>query len=175
MVAAASAPFAIGKCAASAERISASSWAPTGRRVTIVTEVDNGDDNRASTITEIVDQRYVGVRAHNEGGVSESVTARVYDARTRRLLHTSARCEQIDQGDLSGVSDVAFLEGGGLAMSCRALFVYRRATSPLEQLEPEGTDVRQLAVSRFSQGFSPRLFWTVGQPDLSEVTKSIVL
>ena len=74
-------------------------WVKTGKRVTVAREVDNGLDNIARTRVEINGGRFVGVREHNEGGVSESIVARVYDARTQKLLHTSSECEKVDQGD----------------------------------------------------------------------------
>jgi hypothetical protein len=141
-------------------------WVKTGKRITLAQEIDLGDDNRASTAVEIVDGRYAGVLAVNEGGVSISAAGRVYDVRTRRLLHDTSACDKLDRGDYTGPDDVAFLEGGGLAFTCNQLIVYRKAKSPAEQLEPLGTDVHQLAVSHYSEGFGQRLFWTVGSgPD----------
>ena len=149
-------------------------WARTGKRVKIAVEVDNGLDNIARTRVEIVQGRYVGVREHNEGGVSEGIAARVYDARRSKVLHTSKECDQVDQGDFGGVSDVAFLDGGGMAMVCRSLLLYRKAASPLETLEPAGTDVRQIGVSRYSHGFGQRLFWIVATGE-TETAKSVAL
>jgi len=59
-------------------------------------------------------------------------------------------------------------------MSCDQLIVYRKASSPAETLEPLGTDVRQLAVTRYSDGYIQRLFWTVGT-DTGEIAKSLAL
>ena len=150
-------------------------WARTGRRFVINREVDFGLDNIARSQVEIVDRRYVGVVAQNEGGVSESLQARVYDVRAGRLLHTSKACEAGDTDDHVGVDDVAFLDGGGMAMACRKLLLYRHAGSALETLEPQGTWVRQVAVSEDSFGFGPRLFWVVGGEGNAETTKSIAL
>lgn len=149
-------------------------WVKTGRRTTVAREVDHGDDNRARTRVEINDGRYVGVRRHNEGGVSESIQAAVYDARTGRKRHDSAACDKVEQGDFGGVYDVAFTERGGMAMACNRLLLYRKAGSQLETIEPAGAQVRQLAVSRYSHHFGQRLFWTVGEGD-GETTKSIAL
>ena len=151
-------------------------WTKTGRRIVVSREVDHGDDNRASTRVEIVDGRYVGVREHNEGGVSESIQARVYDVRKSKLLHTSKECD-FSRGDMGGVDDVAFLEGGGMAMTCDRLLLYRKAGSALETLEPAGTNVRQIGVSRYSHGFGARLFWTVATGEFGETqtAKSIAL
>ena len=139
----------------------------TGKRVKIAEEVDNGLDNVASTRVEIVDERYVGVREHNMGGVSEGIQARVYDVAKRKLVNDSSACDQVEQGDFGGVYDVAFLEKGGLAIACRQLILYRNADAAAEQVEPAGTDVRQLAVTRYSHYFVQRLFWTVGEGDNS--------
>jgi len=146
----------------------------TGARRTIADLADRGLDNIASATVEIVDDRYVGVRERNEGGVSESVVARVFDARRGRLLHTSRPCDELDQGDFGGVDDAVFLEDGGMAFSCGRLFLFRRAGAALEQLEPDGTDVRQLAVSRDTRGFSPVLFWIVATPE-GETAKSLAV
>jgi hypothetical protein len=103
--------------------------------------------------------------------VSISASARVYDARTRKLLHDTAACDELDRGDYTGPDDVAFLDGGGLAFACSQLILYKGAKGTAQQLEPLGTDVRQIAVSRHSSGFTQRLFWTVGD-GVGEVTKS---
>jgi hypothetical protein len=150
-------------------------WTKTGKRVVVAREVDHGLDNIARTRIEIVDGRYVGVDAQNEGGVSESVAARVYDARTSKLLHTSKACDEGDTDDHIGIDDVAFLEGGGMAMACQKLLLFRKAGSALETIEPQGTWVRQVAVSANSFGFGARLFWVVGLDGDAEVTKSMAL
>jgi hypothetical protein len=149
-------------------------WSTTGKRVKVADEVDFGLDNIASSQIEIVQGRYVGVIETNEGGVSLGVQARVFDARARKKLHDSAICDKVDQGDFGGVDDVAFLEGGGMAMSCRQLIVFRNAGSAAEAIEPAGTDVRQIGVSHNTRGFGQRLFWTVASAD-GETTKSLVL
>jgi hypothetical protein len=146
-------------------------WVKTGLRVTIAEEVDHGLDNIARTDIEIVEGRYVGVLEENEGGVSISRQARVYDARGRRLVHDSKAC---DRGDLHGVDDVVFLDDGGMAMSCGQLLLFRRAGSAIETLEPAGTDVRQLGASHGTEGFGQRMFWTIVTPQ-GEVTKSLQL
>ena len=147
-------------------------WTKTGRRVVVNREVDFGLDNIARTRIQIVDGRYVGVVAHNEGGVSESLQSRVYDARTGKLLHTSKACEAGDTDDHVGIDDVAFLDGGGMAMACMKLLLFRRAGSAMETLEPQGTWVRQVGVSHYSFGFGQRLFWDVGLDGDTTVTRS---
>jgi hypothetical protein len=149
-------------------------WVKTGRRVTIAQEIDHGLDNIARTDIEIVQGRYVGVLEENEGGVSISRNARVYDARRRTLLHDTEACDMVDRGDLHGVDDVVFLDNGGMAMSCGRLLMFRRAGSAIETLEPAGTDVRQLAASHGTEGFGQRMFWTIVTPQ-GEVTKSLEL
>jgi hypothetical protein len=148
-------------------------WIKTGARITVAREVDNGLDNIARTRVEINGGRFVGVRAHNEGGVSESITARVYDAKTRKLLHTSEACEKVDQGEFGGVTDVAFTDAGGMAIVCNQLLLYRKAGSTAETLEPAGTFVRNIGVSEHSHNFGQRLFWTTGTD--TETTKSAAL
>jgi hypothetical protein len=149
-------------------------WAKTGKRTRINTEVDSGLDNIASTRVEIVQERYVGVVETNTGGVSESIRARIYDARSGKLLHDSTECDRVDQGDFAGVDDVVFLDRGGMAMSCRRLFLYRSANSQVEVLEAAGTEVRQLGASRHTRGFVQRLYWTVAN-GATETDKSLVL
>jgi hypothetical protein len=150
-------------------------WTKTGKRVTVNTEVDFGLDNIARTAVQIVGDRYVGVVAQNEGGVSESLQSRVYDARTQKLLHDSKACEEGDTDDHVGVDDVAFLDGGGMAMACNKLLVFRKAASEMETLEPEGTWVQQLGVSHYSFGSGQRLFWVISDKEFNTTTKSIAL
>jgi len=69
------------------------------------------------------------------------------------LLH------RVEQGDFSGVEDAAFLPRGGLAYECGQL---RLADAKGDrQLEPPGTDVRNLGVSANARGFNARLYWLV--------------
>jgi hypothetical protein len=147
-------------------------WRKTGKRVTIAEEVDHGLDNIARTDIEIVQGRYAGVLEENEGGVSVSRQARIYDVRGRKLLHDSKQCDIVDRGDLHGVDDAMFLDNGGMAMSCGRLLMFRKAGSALETLEPAGTDVRQLGASHGTAGFGQRVFWTIVTAQ-GEVTKSL--
>jgi hypothetical protein len=150
-------------------------WTKTGKRTVVNREVDFGLDNIARTRVEIVDARYVGVEAQNEGGVSESLQARIYDTRSGKLLHDSKACEAGDTDDHVGVDDAAFLSGGGMAMACQKLLLFRKAGSAMETLEPQGTWVRQVGVSEGSFGFGQRLFWIVGLDGDAEVTKSMAV
>ncbi|HEV2770501.1 MAG TPA: hypothetical protein VGV40_09990 [Solirubrobacteraceae bacterium] len=136
-------------------------WAPTGQRATIIREEDFGDDLRTSTRIEPVGGRWVGVIVHYEGGVSESRKAIVFDARRRQRVHDSRACDG-ERGDRSGIDDAAFLPDGGLAFSCYRLLVFAdwRTGTPRE-LEPPGSDVRNLAVARHHEDFQARLYWTL--------------
>lgn len=141
-------------------------WAPTGRRRTVIVEQDVGLDLITRTDLEIVDGRYVGVVADFEGGVSESVSAAVWDARTRKRLHTAKACDD-NEADFGGPEDVVFLPRGGMAFACGRLLLFRRgSTKTAQQLEPPEADVRQLGLSLRARGFGPRLYWTLGDGTL---------
>src|SRR3954451_1051157 len=94
-----------------------------GRRFTMFLSRDFGLDLIQREGFTIVDGRYVGVISDFEGGVSESRTAAVYDARTRRRIHASTACDSVDFGDFSGVQDAVFFSGGGMAYTCSRLRV----------------------------------------------------
>ena len=133
-------------------------WTPTGRRFTMFQAVDHGlDEIRRDTFT-IVQGRYVGVFTEFEGGVSESFSADSYDVRLRRHLHASDPCDSFDTGDVSGISDAVFFKNGGMAYACGQLRIADGKGD--RQLEPEGTDVRQLAVAAGGTNFGWRLYWT---------------
>jgi hypothetical protein len=133
-------------------------WTTTGRRFTIALERDFGLDLLHRTAIEIVDGRYVGATEDFEGGTSASARAAVWDARTARRLHDSAPCD-VDRGDFTGVDDVAYLSRGGMAYACGRLRIADAAGD--RELEPAGTDVRNLAVSRNARSFRDKLYWTV--------------
>jgi hypothetical protein len=121
----------------------------TGRRFTMFEAVDHGlDEIRRDTFT-IVQGRYVGVFTDFEGGTGDSFTASVYDVAKRKRLHTTSACDATEDG----VGEVVFFKNGGMAYSCGQLRVADGKGD--RQLEPEGTDVTQLAVA--SGG---RLYWT---------------
>jgi hypothetical protein len=132
---------------------------PTGRRFELFYSRDFGLDLIERDRFTIVEDRYIGALRTFEGGVSESRTATVYDAFTRRKLRDGGPCSQVDQGDFSGVDDAVFLPRGGLAYACGRLRIADAQGD--RQLEPPGTDVRHLAVSLNSRGFHSRLYWTV--------------
>jgi hypothetical protein len=147
-------------------------WVTTGRRFTMFESRDFGLDEIERDSFTIVDQRYAGALMDFEGGASEARSAATFDVKARKALHDTGPCDEVDSGDFSGVDDVAFLPKGGLAYSCNRL---RIADSHGDrQLEPPGTDVRDLAVGDNSFGFNARLYWTV-VTGMTETLKSLDL
>jgi hypothetical protein len=132
---------------------------PTGRRFTLLVARDFGLDLIEHDHFTIVQQRYIGVLQDFEGGASESQSATTWDTFTRTKLHDSKPCDSVDRGDFGGIDDVAFLPRGGLAYTCNQLRIADGHGD--RQLEPAGTDVRNLAVSINSHDFSARLYWVV--------------
>ena len=131
----------------------------TGRRFELFFSRDFGLDLIERDQFTIVGERYIGVIRDFEGGVSESRTAATYDTFTRKKLRTSGPCDSVDTGDFSGVEDAAFLPRGGLAYACGRLRISDAQGD--RELEPAGTDVRNLAVSFNTRGFNSRLYWVV--------------
>jgi hypothetical protein len=131
----------------------------TGKRFELFFARDFGLDLIERDDYEIVQERYIGVIRDFEGGVSESRTAATYDTFIRTKLRTSEPCDNIDTGDFSGVEDAAFLPRGGLAYACGRLRISDSKGD--RELEPPGTDVRNLAVSFNTRGFNSRLYWIV--------------
>jgi hypothetical protein len=131
----------------------------TGKRFELFFARDFGLDLIERDDYEIVEERYIGVIRDFEGGVSESRTAATYDTFTRTKLRNSGPCDSVDTGDFSGVEDAAFLPRGGLAYACGRLRISDSKGD--RELEPAGTDVRNLAVSFNTRGFNSRLYWVV--------------
>jgi hypothetical protein len=131
----------------------------TGKRFEMFFARDFGLDLIEHDTYEIVQERYIGVLRDFEGGVSESRTAATYDTFTRKKLRTSGPCDSVDTGDFSGVEDAVFLPRGGLAYACGRLRISDSKGD--RELEPPGTDVRNLAVSFNTRGFNSRLYWVV--------------
>jgi hypothetical protein len=131
----------------------------TGKRFELFFARDFGLDLIERDEYEIVEERYIGAIRDFEGGVSESRTAATYDTFTRKKLRNSGPCDSIDTGDFSGVEDAAFLPRGGLAYACGRLRISDSKGD--RELEPAGTDVRNLAVSFNTRGFNSRLYWVV--------------
>ena|SRR5215208_2186630 len=135
-------------------------WVPTGKRRTIVLEREFGDDLGMRTSIEIIGGRYVGVVVRTAGGEVEDISAELWDAKRLRKLHTTEACEGDPFGETTGIGDVEFLPGGGMAFSCQRLLLFRRASSrTAEELEPAGTNVGFLAVAGSDVSFL-RLYWT---------------
>jgi hypothetical protein len=132
---------------------------PTGRRFELFYSRSFGLDLMEHDSFQIVEDRYIGAIRTFEGGVSESRTAATYDTVTRTKLRDSDPCDAVDSGDLSGVEDAAFLPRGGLAYACGRLRISDRLGD--RELEPPGTDVRQLGVSLHARGSNSRLYWVV--------------
>src|SRR4051794_30016398 len=136
-------------------------WTSTGRRFTLFTSRDFGLDSIERDHYEIIDGRYIGAIRLFEGGVSESRTAATWDARRHAAVRTTKHCEQVSSGDFSGVEDAVFFHGGGIAYTCwqQSRIVDAKGD---RVLEPTGSRVTQLAVSRNSSFFGERLYYTVG-------------
>jgi hypothetical protein len=143
-------------------------WTTTGRRFTLFLQRDFGDDLIERATIEIVDGRYIGIIRHFEGGVSESRTAATWDAQRHKALRNTKPCDTVDFGDFSGVQDAAFFRGGGIAYACQRLRITDSRGD--RELEPAGTNVLHLAVSRNAFGFGERLYWTA-----NDVPKSLAL
>jgi hypothetical protein len=133
-------------------------WTSTGRRFTMFTAVDHGEDSIEHDAFTIVGGRYVGVDTLIEGGASEDRRAASYDVKLRKRLHTTKPCDAFDRGDVGGIVDVAFFKNGAMAYACNQLRIADGKGD--RQLEPEGTVVGQLAVSALTMDFGPRLYWT---------------
>jgi hypothetical protein len=131
----------------------------SGKRFELFFARDFGLDLIEHDDFTIVDERYIGALRDFEGGVSESRTAATYDTFTRKKLRNSGPCDSVDTGDFSGVEDAAFLPRGGLAYACGRLRISDSKGD--RELEPPGTDVRNLAVSFNTRGFNSRLYWVV--------------
>jgi hypothetical protein len=134
-------------------------WTSTGRRFTMFESRDAGLDELQHDAFTIVDGRYAGVLTRIESGTGDTQRAAVYDVKTRKRLQRSTACESVDTDGFSGVTEVAFLPRGGLAYACGRLHIADAKGD--RELEPAGTDVRQLAVAANSHDFRPRLYWTV--------------
>lgn len=135
-------------------------WTTTGRRFTLFVARDFGLDVIERDAFTILDGRYIGAIRHFEGGVSESRTAGTWDASGHVAVHDTKPCDQVSSGDFSGVEDVAFFYGGGIAYTCwqRSHIVDAKGD---RLLEPDGVRVTDLAVSRNHFGFGERLYYTV--------------
>jgi hypothetical protein len=145
-------------------------WASTGRRFSLFDARDFGLDEIEHDHFEILDGRYIGAIRDFEGGVSESRTAATWDAFKRKRVHDTKPCDQVSSGDFAGVEDAVFFHGGGIAYTCWEHIHLADAHGDRE-LEPAGTRVTSLAVSRNSRSFAERLYYTVADTTF----KSLIL
>jgi hypothetical protein len=135
-------------------------WTATGRRFTLFVQRDFGLDLIERAQFEIVDARYIGAIRQFEGGVSESLSAATWDAQKHRLVHDSKPCDEVSAGDLYGVQDAVFFHGGGMAYTCWGHIHLADARGDRE-LEPAGTRVTQLGISRNGHGAAERLYYLI--------------
>jgi hypothetical protein len=131
----------------------------TGRRFVMFTSRDFGLDLIERDAFTIVGRRYIGFIRDFEGGASESQSAATFDVVTRKKLHDTQPCDAVDRGDFGGIDDAVFLPRGGIAYACNQLRIADAKGD--RQLEPPGTDVRNLAVSLNAHNFNARLYWLV--------------
>ncbi len=134
----------------------------TGRRFTLFQARDFGLDSIERDHYEIVDGRYIGAILEFEGGVSESRIAGTWDAQKYKAVHNTKPCDEVSSGDFYGVIDAVFFRNGGIAYTCwqKSRIVDAKGD---RQLEPDGTDVTNLAVASNSHWFGPVLYYTVNE------------
>ncbi len=143
-------------------------WTTTGRRFTMFLQRDFGLDLISRAQFEIVDGRYIGVIQQFEGGVSESLTAGTWDAQNHRAVHDSKPCDEVSAGDTYGVLDAVFFRGGGMAYTCWG-HVHLADGQGDRELEPAGTRVTQLGISRNGHGTAERLYYMVDDTTVKTV------
>jgi hypothetical protein len=133
-------------------------WTTTGRRFTLFVARDFGLDSIERDHFEIIDGRYIGALRDFEGGASESRIAASFDAQKHKAVFNTKPCDEVSAGDFSGVDDAVFFRNGGIAYTCfkQARIVDGKGD---RELEPAGTVVTSLAVSRNSNSFTERLFY----------------
>ena len=143
-------------------------WTSTGRRFTLFQSRDFGLDSIERDHYEIVDGRYIGAIREFEGGVSESRVAATWDAQKHVAVRNTKPCDEVSSGDFYGVEDAVFFHGGGIAYTCwkQSRIVDGKGD---RELEPTGTRVSQLAVSKNAHGFGERLYYSVDETTLKTV------
>ena len=144
--------------------------ASTGRRFRILTSRDLGDDLIERAQFTFLAGRFLGVVRSFQGGVSASQSADTFDVVKRKRVHSTRKCDGVGSGDASGAQEIAFLPRGGLAYTCNRLWIADAKGE--RQLEADGTDVRQVAVS--DGPFAEKLYWTVFAGE-TETVKSLTL
>ncbi len=143
-------------------------WTTTGRRFTLFLQRDFGLDLIERAQFEIIDGRYIGAIRQFEGGVSESLTAATWDAQNHRAVHDSEPCDEVSAGDTSGVLDAVFFHGGGMAYTCWG-HIHLADGRGDRELEPAGTRVTQLGISRNGHGLAERLYYLVDDTTVKTV------
>jgi hypothetical protein len=140
-------------------------WTSTGRRFTLFQSRDFGLDSIERDHFEILNGRYIGVIRDFEGGVSESRIAATFDAQKHKAVFNTKPCDEVTSGDFYGVEDAVFFRNGGIAYTCwkQSRIVDGKGD---RELEPTGTRVSQLAVSKNAHGFGERLYYTVDDATL---------
>src|SRR3954470_3639514 len=140
-------------------------WTTTGRRFTLFQSRDFGLDSIERDHFEILDGRYIGAIRDFEGGVSESRVAATFDAQKHVAVHDTKPCDEVSSCDFSGVEDAVFFHGGGIAYTCwqKSHIVDGKGD---RLLEPDGTRVADLAVSRNHFGFGERLYYSLNDTTL---------
>ena len=140
-------------------------WTSTGRRFTLFQSRDFGLDSIERDHFEIIDGRYIGAIRTFEGGVSESRVANTWDAQKHVAVRDTEPCNEVSSGDFSGVEDAVFFHSGGIAYTCwqQSRIVDGKGD---RVLEPNGTRVTQLAVSKNSTAYGERLYYTVNETTL---------
>lgn len=143
-------------------------WTSTGRRFTLFHSRDFGLDSIERDHYEIVDGRYIGAIRHFEGGVSEARVAATWDAQKHVAVHDTKPCDSVSSGDFGGVIDAVFFRNGGIAYTCwqKSRIVDGKGD---RALEPDGTNVTNLAVASNSHWFGPRLYYTVDETTAKSV------
>ncbi|MBE2317182.1 hypothetical protein DVA67_014465 [Solirubrobacter sp. CPCC 204708] len=144
-------------------------WTSTGRRFTLFQARDAGLDSIERDRFEIVDGRYIGAIRHFEGGASESRIAGTWDAQKAKAVFNTKPCDGVSAGDFGGVIDAVFFRNGGIAYTCwqRSRIVDGKGD---RALEPDGTQVTNLAISRNSHWFGERLYYTVNETLVKALT-----
>ena len=67
-------------------------------------------------------------------------------------MHDSKSCDEVSAGDTYGVLDAVFFHGGGMAYTCWG-HVHLADGRGDRELEPAGTRVTQLGISRNGHGY----------------------
>ena len=140
-----------------------------GRRFTLLYESEVPDELYTSTEFTIVGDRYIGATSRFSGAVRDGASAMVWDARKRRLIHTSHSNCRPSSGSL-GIYDAVFLPRGAMAYRCAAEGLFLADANGDQRLESAEANPGDLAAS------DTRLYWTVSGPDGDQVElKSLAL